>query len=83
MSTIQLKFFARLREELGTSELTVPAEQAPTLGTLLDWLVSEHPRWRESLDAPLLRAVNQEMVNGDVALRAGDEVALFPPVSGG
>lgn len=83
MSTIQLKFFARLREDLGTSELAIPAEQAPTLDALVDWLVREYPRWREPLDGPLLRAVNQEMVNGDAPLRAGDEVALFPPVTGG
>jgi len=83
MSTIQLKFFARLREELNTSELVVPAEQAPDLDALVGWLVSEHPSWKPSLEAPLLRAVNQEMVNGNPALKAGDEVALFPPVTGG
>lgn len=83
MSTIQLKFFARLREELNTAELDVPAGQAPDLDALIDWLVAEHPGWKSSLDGPLLRAVNQEMVNGNPSLKAGDEVALFPPVTGG
>lgn len=83
MSTIQLKFFARLREELGTHELDVPAGNAPDLESLIRWLIQQHPGWQRSLEAPLLQAVNQEMVNGNPSLQAGDEVALFPPVTGG
>lgn len=83
MSHIHLKFFARLREELGTAEMEVPAVQAPTLNALVGWLVEEHPQWRPQLQGPLLRAVNQNMVSGDTPLKAGDEVAIFPPVTGG
>lgn len=83
MSTIHLKFFARLREELQASEMEVPSEQAPDMDALINWLVTRNPQWKSSLDAPLLRAVNQEMVNGNPTLKAGDEVALFPPVTGG
>ncbi len=83
MSTIHLKFFARLREELQASEMEVPSDQAPDMNALMGWLIARHPNWKPSLDAPLLRAVNQEMVNGNPALKPGDEVALFPPVTGG
>lgn len=83
MKQIQLKFFARLREELGTAEMEVPVDQAPTLDALVDWLMTEQPNWQAALQGPLLRAVNQDMVNGNVELKAGDEVALFPPVTGG
>lgn len=83
MTDIRVKFFARLREQLGTAEVTVPVEHAPTLNALIDWLESERPQWRAALQAPLLRAVNQDMASGNPALAAGDEVALFPPVTGG
>lgn len=83
MRTIQLKFFARLREELGIAEIAIPADQAPNIDSLVGWLKTQHPQWREALEQPLMRAVNEEVVNGNVDLRPGDEVALFPPVSGG
>lgn len=83
MNSIHLKFFARLREELGIAEMEVPVEAAPSVDALVDWLLAEHPQWRGALSGPLLRAVNQDIVQGNPALSAGDEVALFPPVTGG
>lgn len=83
MKTVQLKFFARLREQLGIAEIAIPADQAPNLDSLMNWLQTQHPHWREALDQPLTRAVNEEVVNGNVELNPGDQVALFPPVTGG
>ena len=41
-------------------------------------------RWQDVLNRPnMIRAVNQEVVSADVALKDGDEVAFFPPVTGG
>lgn len=80
---IQVKFFARLREELGVSSLDVPAEEVPDLDALLDWLVKAYPHWQPALKGKLMTAVNQSMTSSNTALQPGDEVALFPPVTGG
>lgn len=81
--TFKLKFFARLKDELGTAELDVPAEQVTDTDTLKTWLCQRFPERQAALQRPLLTAVNHDMVNGTTRLKAGDEVALFPPVTGG
>jgi molybdopterin synthase sulfur carrier subunit len=83
MSTFSLKFFARLREETGTEQLDIPLSQVSCLSELNDYLIVTYPQWATFLDAKLLTALNQSMVTGDATLNAGDEVALFPPVTGG
>ncbi|MEJ2044944.1 MAG: molybdopterin converting factor subunit 1 [Reinekea sp.] len=83
MTDIKLKFFARLKEQTGTDELSIPAEQATTVDELKVYLRQQYPQWQHFLDARLMAAVNQTMVQGNPELHAGDEVALFPPVTGG
>lgn len=83
MSTIKLKFFARLREQTGTDELAIPLEQASTLKQLKQYLLNEYPQWSPFLSGQILVAVNQTMVTSEQTLQAGDEVAWFPPVTGG
>jgi molybdopterin synthase sulfur carrier subunit len=80
---INVKFFARLREELGVSDMEVPAAEVPDLVALKGWLAQLHPGWHAKLDGPLLTAVNQTMTHRNQVLEPGDEVALFPPVTGG
>jgi molybdopterin synthase sulfur carrier subunit len=62
----------------------LPAEVGDVAG-LLDWLRERGPRYAEALrDLSVVRvAVNQDYVGRDHPVRAGDEVALFPPVTGG
>lgn len=83
MTTITLKFFARLREQTGLSELSIPADAVRSTQQLHDYLLAHHPDWQFFLNQPLLTAVNQEMVRHEMPLKGGDEVALFPPVTGG
>ena len=83
---IQLLFFARLREELGTSaeQFALPAE-VTKVAQLREALRARGGAWERML-APqkaLRIAVNQVMAQGDTAVRDGDEVAFFPPVTGG
>ena len=83
---LQLKFFAGLREAVGTSAeaFTLPADVA-TVGALRIHLAARGGVWAEQF-APqrnLRAAVNQDMVNAEAAVKAGDEVAFFPPVTGG
>ncbi len=83
MTTITLKFFAQLREQTGVEALQVPMIHAQDLTALKAFLVNEHPQWEHLLNRQLMMAVNQNMVSENMTLNAGDEVALFPPVTGG
>jgi molybdopterin synthase sulfur carrier subunit len=62
----------------------LPAEIGDVAG-LLEWLRQRGPRYAEALrDLSVVRvAVNQDYVGRGHPVRAGDEVALFPPVTGG
>lgn len=83
-NTISVKFFARLREELDTETLTVAAEPGLTAGRLLQDLAARGGNWTQLDGAqPVMIAVNQVMTKPDKALQPGDEVAFFPPVTGG
>lgn len=81
--SVKILYFASLREALGLpgENVELPAG-VETLGALRDWLVAQG---REKLaTAKNLRcAVNQEVAGLDAAVQDGDEIAFFPPVTGG
>lgn len=83
---VTLLYFARLREALGLSSerAELPAGVA-TVEELTDWLRQRGGAWAEELapGRPVRVAVNQEMATPNTALADGDEVAFFPPVTGG
>jgi sulfur-carrier protein len=83
---ITLLYFAWVRERIGTGEeqFALP-EGVTTTGMLLDWLTARSPRHAEALAerTRIRMAVNQDYVDLDHLLRDGDEIALFPPVTGG
>jgi len=83
---VTLLYFASLRESLGCSreQVQLPAG-TPTVSSLLDGLRLRDERWTEAF-APGKQwrvAVNQQMANLATPLKPGDEVAFFPPVTGG
>ncbi|OEY66439.1 molybdopterin converting factor subunit 1 [Marinobacter sp. X15-166B] len=81
---LTVRFFARLREELGTDQLTLPAGKDQTAGDLLAALASRGGPWAQLQDGqPVMIAINQAMAKPGSAVKAGDEVAFFPPVTGG
>lgn len=83
---LKILFFARLREDLGCDSLELPwSEELSSLDALQAYLCGVHgDAWRRLLGAPnVIRAVNQVVAEGDAALSPGDEVAFFPPVTGG
>lgn len=84
--TIKLLFFAGLREAVGRSSeaLDLPSGVAD-VGALRAHLAARGGVWAEHFAATrnLRAAVNQDMASLGVAVRAGDEVAFFPPVTGG
>lgn len=79
-------YFAWLRTKVGTGEerLDPPAEIA-TVGHLVEWLKSRSAGHAQAFaDLKVVRvAVNQDYVGWDHPLAAGDEIAFFPPVTGG
>lgn len=84
---IQIRYFASLRETLGTAlETLEPPPAIPeTVGDLAVWLCRRGPPWSEALGegGRFLAAVNQEMAVPGTPIRDGDEIAFFPPVTGG
>jgi molybdopterin synthase sulfur carrier subunit len=83
---VKILFFASLREQLGrpAEELELPAGIA-TVGALREHLRARGAEWA-SVFAPnraVRAAVNQDMAQSDARIKAGDEVAFFPPVTGG
>lgn len=83
---MKVLYFAWLRTKIGMAqeEVTPPAE-VTDVGALVEWLKGRGPKYAEALanTAVVKVAVNQEYVPYDHRLSAGDEVALFPPVTGG
>ena len=83
MRMIKVLFFAQVRELVNTDALEIAAEFA-TVETLRKHLAAKSDRWALALeDGKLLAAVNQTLVSFDHRLKVGDEVAFFPPVTGG
>jgi molybdopterin synthase sulfur carrier subunit len=83
---VKLLYFAWLRARIGHAEeeVTLPAEVRDVAG-LLEWLRRRGPRYAEALrDLSVIRvAVNQDYVGFEHPVRARDEIAIFPPVTGG
>ena len=83
---MRLLYFAGLRAKIGTAEeeLALPP-QVHDVSSLLQWLKSRGPGYAEALkDLSTVRvAVNQDYVGPEHPIRDGDEVAVFPPVTGG
>ncbi|WP_227814724.1 molybdopterin converting factor subunit 1 [Nitrogeniibacter aestuarii] len=83
--SIKLLYFASLRESLGLADesLDLP-EGVDTVGALRAHLSGRSETWGRLAPGHNVRAaVNQAMAGDDASIKAGDEVAFFPPVTGG
>jgi molybdopterin synthase sulfur carrier subunit len=83
---VTLLFFASLRESLGLSREQVPLPPGtPTVASLVEALRGRDARFSEAFapGKPWRVAVNQRMADAATPVKPGDEVAFFPPVTGG
>ncbi|MDB4456215.1 molybdopterin converting factor subunit 1 [bacterium] len=81
---IKVLFFARLREQLGTPECRVTWCDNMTVQSLMNYLLTNNDdKWQSLLAEEVVVAINQQVVNRDARIADGDELAFFPPVTGG
>lgn len=83
---VKILYFARLREALGVSAEEVSVDSSiRDVASLVEWLRLRGSPWAEEL-APgraVRVAVNQRMADLETVVGDGDEIAFFPPVTGG
>lgn len=83
---IHIRYFARLREQLATSDEQLAwSPETATVAALRQQLCARGGIWAEALGAEhtVLAAVEQELARPETAIQDGQEVAFFPPVTGG
>jgi len=82
---MRILFFASLREHLNTDEEQWQELQGnQTAGDILNTLRERGEPWKSALNAErILVSVNQEIVDLNTQINLNDEVAFFPPVTGG
>jgi molybdopterin converting factor subunit 1 len=79
---VTVRLFARLREIVGSAELSREVAPGATIGTLWRQLAAEFPAL-EGYERSISSALNADYARMDAPVRDGDEVAFLPPVSGG
>jgi molybdopterin converting factor small subunit len=82
MITVELLFFAQLRETLGKHREVLELEEGHTIDQVVASLKSR-AEWRDVASLPLTFAVNEQVVSGTHTLRDGERLAILTPVSGG
>ncbi|MDI3296256.1 MULTISPECIES: molybdopterin converting factor subunit 1 [Janthinobacterium] len=82
---INLRFFASVRELVGTGQEVLEVAAPLTVGEVRTLLIARGGNWEYALaqGRALRMAHNQVMCDADTVIGEGDEVAFFPPVTGG
>ena len=84
--TIRMVYFAWVRERIGTGEEMIdPPASVVTVADLIDWLAEMGAPHAEAFEnrARLRAAIDQDFVALDTPIGAAQEIAIFPPVTGG
>ncbi|GAB4058690.1 molybdopterin converting factor subunit 1 [Uliginosibacterium sediminicola] len=81
--SLNLLYFASLREALGVERENLPLPAEATIAGVRALLVARGGEWQRLASPRIRAALNQALAGEDAALKAGDELAFFPPVTGG
>ncbi len=80
---ITVKTFAQTREITGEDKFALNLSDNSTIATVISQLKHRNDKWALALEGSVLTACNQELCDLQTELSDGDELALFPPVTGG
>jgi sulfur-carrier protein len=80
---IKIQFFAGLRERLDCAKINMPYSGEQSVEDLKLELLTRGEQWQALSDNSVLYALNQSICQSDAKVNDGDEVAFFPPVTGG
>ncbi|RMH00569.1 MAG: MoaD family protein [Chloroflexi bacterium] len=79
---LQVRLFATLKDRAGKNKIEITLSEPATVKTLLETVAHHYPSLEPALPTVLV-AVNKAFASPDTPIQPGDEIALFPPVSGG
>lgn len=85
-SSVQLKYFAWVRERVGCAgEVVVPPTAVVTIADLVAWLKTRGAEYDHAFDKPEIvrAAIDQVHVQPSAVIAGAREIAFFPPVTGG
>ena len=81
---MKIKYFAWIKDITNNEDEEINSEKINNLDELKVFIIKKYPDLKKHLDKEILRfAVNQEYIINNINLDANDEIAIFPPVSGG
>ncbi|MEN9498341.1 MAG: molybdopterin converting factor subunit 1 [Pseudomonadota bacterium] len=83
---MRILYFAWLRQKIGLAEENcAPPPEVRDVAGLMAWLATQSPGHADAFADPrqIRAAVNQDFAAPDQPVTAGDEIAFFPPVTGG
>ena len=81
---MKIKYFAWIKEITNFEEEPLDSNEITSLDKLKIFIISKYPNLKKHIDGEILRfAVNKEYVVENLELKEDDEIAVFPPVSGG
>jgi len=81
---MKIKYFAWIKDITNNEDEEIISEKINDLDELKVFIIKKYPNLKKHFDKEILRfAVNQEYIINNINLDANDEIAIFPPVSGG
>ena len=81
---MKIKYFAWIKNITKNEEEDIESNNIKNLDQLKIFIINKYPNLKIHLEKEVLRfAVNQEYVSNNINLNSNDEIAIFPPVSGG
>ncbi len=82
LQVVKIRLFASLKDIIGSNEILLKVNEGDTIADLKESLFQIYPSL-SSLKFPLIFALNHKVASDSTVLSFQDEIALFPPVSGG